>query len=176
MLKYGTSEIGKRNYKVYIKTATTPCTSLSDTAGVITGAVGRRLGACSEQPKFTTDSGEVINLESGSKKNLSQVANFEATLLQVTEENKTELDKIINTQIDIFFTDAVSLTNISFDASGLPTGLTEVGKQVIMIRGQYGFPALNIVGNDRNSITISSSKDTSATIGTSDIIFIEGSA
>ena len=171
-LEYGASQIGKRNYKLYIKTSADECTSLSESAGAITGAVARRLGALAEQPKFTTDKGEEVVLETGAKKNLSQITNFEAVLMQVTEDNYEELKEMINTQIDVFMTDAVTAGSVTF-TSGIPA-LSEVGKQVIMIRGQYAFPALSIVGNDRNTITISSSKETSATLTALDMIFVEG--
>lgn len=179
MNKYGTDQVTKRTYDVYIKSSDTPMTGYDNASSGadFTGASAVRIGALMEQPKFTTEKGEEIAIATGSKINLSQVANFECSIIEATDDNYQALRTLINKQSDIIFTD-VPVGDMNTDnvpiTNGVITNCTVSGKQAIMLRGFALFPALNIIGNDRNIINLVGSKETGKLLTTSDIIFKEG--
>ena len=155
---YDKTQVTKREYNLYIGLTGGGITSFDqDEAISTTKAI--KIGVLAEQPKITTDKGEDVPLNTGAKVVISENITFEAIVYEVTSANYEALRELITKEVDIFLTDG---TAWSF-ASGVPTPTASSGAQAITISNMSIYPALEILGNGQNKITLSAEREAGVT-------------
>jgi len=162
-LTYAKKEVTKRKYDVYIALDGTNLTGISTTAGDISAVNAVRIGVLAEQPKISTDKGEDVPLNTGAKVVISENITFEAIVYEVTAANYNALRELIKESCIVYFTDD-DITNGTDDIALFNDGTgISTDKQVIKVEHMSIYPALEILGNGQNKITLSAELEAGVT-------------
>ena len=160
---YDKTQVTKREYNLYIALDGTALTGISTTTGAISAINALRIGVLAEQPKITTDKGEDVPLNIGAKVVISEIITFEAIVYEVTSANYAALRALIKESCIIYFTDD-DITNGAGDIALFNGGTgISTGKQVIKVEHMSIYPALEILGNGQNKITLSAELEAGVT-------------
>ena len=159
---YGKGQVTKREYNLYIALSGDTIATINP-ASAISATNAAKIGVLAEQPKITTDKGEDVPLNTGAKIVISENITFEAILYEVTSANYEALRLLITTPdgCDIFLTDEkdtiMEAGTTGATGAGLLDGctVTTAGAQMVRIEGMSIYPALEILGNGQNKITLS---------------------
>lgn len=150
---YGSSNIGKVAYDLYIKVN-------EASADFGTTSTWYKIGICAEKPMISTPQGDTYKVNTGDEPVISANINFEATVANVTSTNYTALKGLVN-----------KLASVAFVPKGgsAPTGDTAPTSGIIA-KNLYIYPELNFVSNDQNTIKLTGKQEIAPTDSTSVVL------
>ena len=163
---YGTSEITKKNYDVFIRRThadwvSGPADLANFVAGVVqsnqaeyvisdwvgaTSLAWVKVGKGNEKPTMKNASGQTLNLNTGDEMNISENTEINFEDLEVTSANYTELRALSNAyNVDVLFVD----TPAEDGSTALGFGCADVKLSVF----------LEVTGNDFNKMVLQGKKE-----------------